>query len=208
MITSQEMKKLEELALSKDLPVANLMENAGKAVVREVLKRYDLQGKRVVVFCGTGNNGGDGLVAARQFYEKGYPVVVLLFGHKDNLSDESREKYDALWRKVNVVSISSLDELNQIKLQKHLSYLLVDALLGIGIKGPAREPVASAIDLFNSISGIKVAVDVPSGIHPDTGEVLEKACEADLVVALHDVKQGSEKFMEKTVIVDIGLPRK
>jgi len=207
MITSQQMKALEEFALSKDISLAELMENAGKAVYQETTKKYDLSGKRILVFCGVGNNGGDGLVAARYFHQNNYPVIVFLFGHRDNLSEEALNNYELIRKKVNIISIRDQEELKNFKLQKHLNFVLIDGLLGLGLKGTVREPISSAIDFYNSIPGNKISIDVPSGVNADTGEVHEKKCESDLIITLHDLKPGLGTYLDKTTIVDIGIPR-
>jgi NAD(P)H-hydrate epimerase len=202
------MRELEEYALSKDISIAELMENAGRGVFRAIREKYELTDQRVVIFCGTGNNGGDGLVVARYFHEKHFPVVVLLFGPKESLSDESRDNYEKLKKQVNVLFILTPEELSKFRFQPHHKLLLIDAMLGIGAKGMVREPIASVIELFNSISGIKVAVDLPSGLNADTGEVLGKMCECDFIVTFHDIKVGLEKFREKVKVVDIGIPKR
>ncbi|MFH0701346.1 MAG: NAD(P)H-hydrate epimerase [Candidatus Woesearchaeota archaeon] len=208
MITSQQMKELELFALSKDISLAKMMENAGRGAYKETIKRFDLSGKRIVLFCGPGNNGGDGLVAARYFHENNHPVIIFLFGDKDNLSEESLDNYNRIKKEVNIICIHSKEEMGKFKLQKHLEFVLVDALLGIGIKGIVREPLSSAIDMYNSIPGQKVSVDVPSGMNADTGEVAEKCCESDLIVTFHDLKVGLEKMQKKCVVVDVGIPKK
>jgi len=208
MITAQQMRELELYALSKDVSPAKLMENAGKQVFKTITDRYELAGKRIVLFCGTGSNGGDGLVTARYLCENGLSVVVLLFGHKDNLSEEALENYDLVRKKVNIIPILEKNDLSKFKFQPHLNFVFIDAMLGIGLKGAVREPVASGIDFFNSTSAIKIALDVPSGINADTGDALDKSCECDLIVTLHDLKCGLQKYQDKTVIVDIGIPRK
>ncbi len=202
------MRELEEYALSKDISIAELMENAGRGVFRAIREKYELTDQRVVIFCGTGNNGGDGLVVARYFHEKNFPVVALLFGPKESLSDESRENYEKLKKQVNVLFILTKEELSKFHFQPHHKLLLIDAMLGMGAKGSIREPIASAIDLFNSLPGIKVAVDVPSGLNSDTGEMLGKTCECDFIVTFHELKVGLEKFQDKVKVMDIGIPRR
>jgi NAD(P)H-hydrate epimerase len=201
------MKELEEFALSKDVSLAELMENSGRAVYREIVKKYDLTGKRIIFFCGVGNNGGDGLVAARYFHENNHQVIVFLFGHKDNLSEEALLNYEAIRKSVNIISIQDQEELKKFKLQKHLQFVLIDGLLGLGLKGVVREPISSAIDLYNSIPGHKISIDVPSGVNADTGDVHEKRCHSDFIVTFHDMKPGLERFQDHTTIVDIGIPR-
>lgn len=206
MITSSQMRELEDQAIEKGITVEELMENAGKQVFLATRKRLELEGKHIIVFCGQGNNGGDGFVAAR-YFAANYPVVILLFGDKEKFSSETQKKYDLIKKKITVVQIKERKELDLFHVQSNHGLLLVDALVGIGGKGPLRDPVSFAIDYFNSLSGLKVAVDVPSGLNPDTGEVNQKMCKVDFIVTFHDLKFGLEQFADKTVVVDIGLPK-
>ncbi len=207
MISAKEMKKLEDWATQQGISVEELMENAGKAVFETVKEKYDLSAKQVVLFCGQGNNGGDGFVAARYFGEEAR-TLILFFGDKEKLSEEAELNYNRIRLSLPIIKIGSKEDLIKFKFQKGIDYLLIDAILGTGIKGKVREPFSSGIDLFNSISGIKVAVDLPSGSDPDTGEAEDKCCQADLIVCFHELKKGLEKFQDKTVVVDIGIPKK
>lgn len=206
MITIDEMRELEFLAVEQGISINQLMENAGKQVFRTVRKKNDLRNKHVVVFAGSGNNGGDGFAAARHFVKE-CPVIVLLFGSKEKMSSETLRNYLKIQKQITIIPVEKEEDLRKFKFQKNAELILIDALLGTGIKGEVREQVKLAIDYFNSLKGYKVAIDVPTGFHPDTGEVLEEACSVDLIVALHDLKKGLEAFKEKSVIVDIGIPR-
>ena len=202
MITIKEMKVLEEQAVQQGISIEDLMENAGKAVFETVKEKYDLDGRQVVIFCGQGNNGGDGFVAARYFAEE-TNVLVLFFGDKEKLSEEAEVNYNKI--KGMVIKIRDQKELEEFHFQDK-DYIFIDALLGTGISGLVREPFSSAIDLFNSINAEKIAVDIPSGLDADTGDVLDKACVVDLIVCFHDLKKGLEIHKDKTVVVDIGIP--
>ena len=205
MITTAEMKTLEEFAIQQGVSVEKLMENAGKAVSELIKERYELIGKQIIIFAGQGNNGGDGFVAARYFAEE-VSVVVLFFGDVEKLSDEAKLNFNRIKDKVAVIEIRTKEDFDKIRLQKNLDYIFIDALFGTGIKGKVREPFSYGIDLFNSEKAIKVAVDLPSGLNPDTGEIADKACEVELIICFHDLKKGLEKFKDRTVIVDIGIP--
>lgn len=204
MITCTELREIEENAIEQGMMVGELMENAGRQVFLATRKRYELDGKHVLIFCGTGNNGGDGLVAARYFAMK-QSVVVLLFGDKEKFSTETQKNYDAIKKKVNIMHIQEKRELDLFHIQSNHNLVLVDALVGMGAKGVLRDPISFAIDYFNSVPGFKVAIDVPSGLNADTGEVNLKACDVDLIVTFHDMKPGLQSFAEKTVVADIGL---
>ncbi len=206
MITAKQMKALERHAQTQGIFPKDLMENAGRQVYTVTHENYDLRGKHIIFFCGNGNNGGDGFVAAKYFAQEN-PVVVLFFGEKERLTEEAREKYDELKKSVTIVPITSPDDLKRFHIQPTLDLVLVDALLGTGFQGGLHDPISFAIDYFNSLSGIKIAVDIPSGMNPDTGEVEDKACRADLIITFHDIKTGLEKCKEKTIVVDIGIPK-
>jgi ADP-dependent NAD(P)H-hydrate dehydratase / NAD(P)H-hydrate epimerase len=204
MITLKEMRKLEDLAEARGVSSLDLMENAGREFVEAVKKKFDLDGTRVVVFAGTGNNGGDGFVAARHFAKEN-PVLVLLFGDPKKLKEEAMKNFIKLENPINIIMVNSKEDLKQFHFQNDVNLLLIDALLGLGVQGEVREPVSLGVDLFNNTAGIKVAVDIPTGIKPETGEEAAKHCNVDFIVTFHDIKKGLEKWVDKTVIVDIGL---
>ncbi|MBU0457039.1 MAG: NAD(P)H-hydrate epimerase [Nanoarchaeota archaeon] len=206
MITSLEMQELEKKAVQEGISVEILMENAGRKVFEVVKRKYDIEDKHIVIFAGPGNNGGDGFVAARYFAEE-CPVIVIFFGDENRLSEEARLNYNKIKDYINVIKIANKEDLELFHFQKDLSFILIDSLLGTGVKSTIRELISSGIDLFNSLSGTKVAVDLPSGLDPDTGEIHDKSCEVDLIVCFHDLKVGLEKFKKKTIVVDIGIPR-
>ena len=204
MITSSQMQQLEKQAVQEGISIEQLMENAGRKVFEVVEEKFELSNSSVIIFAGHGNNGGDGFVAARHFKEL-YPVTVLFFGNPESLSEESRLNYDKIKDEINIIQIENKEDLKFKFQPKNL--LLIDAMLGTGIKGEIREPISSGIDLFNSLSGTKIAVDIPTGINPDTGERADKFCQVDLIVCFHDLKAGLKELQEKTIIVDIGIDK-
>ncbi len=207
MITVNQMRILERFAQKKGIFPVDLMENAGKQVYAIIKEKYDLLGKHIIVFAGAGNNGGDGFVAARHLAEE-CRVVVLFFGEEEKLTEEAQENYERIKDHVNIVNITKKEDLEQFHIQNDLQLILIDALLGTGVNGTIREPVSLGIEYFNSLKGIKVAVDIPSGLNADTGVIEDKACNADLIITFHDLKMGLEKYKEKTVVADIGIPVK
>ena len=85
--------------------------------------------------------------------------------------------------------------------------LIIDAILGIGIKGRLNREISAIIDDINNSKAFKVSIDMPTGLDPDTGEIIDKCVNADLIVTMHDMKNGLERFEDKVVIADIGLPK-
>lgn len=192
-ITVQQMKDLEK---SSKLPVIELMENAGKQIF-ETLKGK-VEGKKVLIVCYHGNNGGDGFVAAKYLSEI-CEVDVLFLGDETKLKKEALINYKKVLKNYNI----------QLFKDPNIDYndydIIIDAMLGTGIEGLVKEPLGAVIDLVNNSKAKIVSIDVPTGINPDTGESANKAVEPDMIIALHAVKKGLEKFRDKTVVVDIGI---
>ena len=197
---------LKKMAAKKGIFPITLMENAGKEICRVLNEKYDLSDKHLVVFAGTGNNAGDGFVTAR-FCLEHCPVIILFFGDERKLSEEAQENYDKVKNSVTIIKVNGEENLKEFHFQENLQLVLLDAMLGTGFHGDLREPIAFGVDYFNSLEGIKVAVDVPSGTNPDTGEITNKTVEVDLIISLHDLKAELVAMKEKTIVVDIGIPK-
>ena len=208
-ITPEEMKALEEGAAGYGLGVKDLMENAGEGVAAFIVSRF-WSARRVCVVCGGGNNGGDGLVAARYLSGR-YEVDVLLLTSPQRMrTEEARGNWDALKATKARTHIVE-DAPAVVGLSRLLSEadVVVAAIFGTGVKGGVvNEPYATAISLVNASRGVKVAVDLPSGLDPETGEVSVPSVVADFTLALHLPKvglRGREEFTGEVVIVPIGV---
>ena len=195
MITTQEMRKLED---NCGIPKIKLMEYAGKGVYEILKKKFVLKNKKILVVAYHGNNGGDGFVAARYLCENA-GVDVLFLG------DESKLKKEALLNYKKIVNNPKIQLLDIEDVDFDGYDTIIDAILGIGIEGELRDGIANTIDNLNKSGAFKVAVDVPTGLTPDTGEIIDKAVDADLIITFHDMKKGLEKYKNKVVIVDIGI---
>ncbi len=197
-LTHREMLAMDINAEYLGIPREVLMENAGREVSQVLRERLDIGGKRVAVVCGTGNNGGDGFVAARHLAGGGAEVKVVLVGREDSIKTaEARKMYAALKGKgVEILSP------NELKSALDWAEVAVDALLGTGMAGPLREPHRTAVALMNASRAYKVSVDVPSGLDEKGGG---ECVRADLVVALHRAKKGLERF--ETTVKEIGIPK-
>jgi NAD(P)H-hydrate epimerase len=185
-----------------------LMENAGRAVAEEILARFKPSETKVAVFCGLGGNGGDGFVTARHLASYGFQVTIVLAGRsKDIRDEEARKNWLALRSLGDVISFHEAYDSSLIPNVE--ANVVVDALLGIGLKGMPRPPVLQLIERINESNAFRVAIDVPTGINPDTGEILGEAVKADLTVTFHKLKPGLEKAkaeIGELVIKKIGLP--
>ena len=197
MISSQDIRDLEA---KSSIPRINLMENAGKAVYLAIQQKIDLKDKRILVICYHGNNGGDGFVAARFLCNEAETNILFV-------GDESRLKKEA---SINFKKIEHNEKI-QFLVVDEVDFddydIIVDAILGIGIKGRLNREISAIIDEINSSKAYKVSVDIPTGLDPDTGEIFDKCVDADLIVTFHGMKKGLENLQDKIVVADIGLSK-
>jgi len=207
-VTSIEMAAAELNARYLGVTELQLMENAGAEVAREVASRFTPGQDTVAVLSGTGGNGGDGFVAARHLAGLGFKVSVILVGRPSEITNESaRTNWETLVRmreSVKVLTVPNSDLMPELT-----TNVIVDALLGTGVKGALRPPLSHAVKKLNQAQGFKVSVDIPSGIDADTGEALGGAVKADVTVALHRSKTGLAKatpYVGKLKAANIGIP--
>lgn len=206
-LTSLDVMILDRNSEYLGVSTLQLMENAGRAVSDEVTARFG-KGSAVTIYGGTGRNGGDGTVAARHLAARGFKVTYKLVGDENAISDPTALQN---WKALKAMSSS-------IKIEKYRdstglsesdSDILVDALLGTGVKGKLRQPTLRAVEVINGSGGFKVAIDVPTGIDSDTGDVLGEAVRANLTVTFHAAKKGFSKakeFCGEVKVADIGIP--
>jgi NAD(P)H-hydrate epimerase len=177
-----------------------LMENAGRAIADEIVKRWTP--RKTVVLCGPGNNGGDGFVVARLLAEHGWNMRVALFGKRADLKGDAGEMAKRWKGDVAALSSKSLDE----------AELIVDALFGAGLSRPLSGVAADVVRAANDTWRPIVAVDVPSGIQGDSGQALDDICiHADVTVTFFRKKPAHVlmpgRFRSREVVVaDIGIP--
>lgn len=201
MISSRAMSRLEDLSEKHGVSRLELMENAGRGMFSEMTKIFPrLIGKKILIVCGHGNNGGDGFVLARYLRQGSHSVNVLFIGNDDRLKKESGYNHFILKKKFPGIFIQggSLTKYD----------IIVDAMLGTGLREIIREPYYSMIERVNNSGRFVISVDVPTGLDSDTGEILGRVVNADRIFTLHDMKPGLEKFREKTIVINIGIPEK
>jgi hydroxyethylthiazole kinase-like uncharacterized protein yjeF len=206
-LTSLETMILDKNSEYLGVSTLQLMENAGRSVADEITARFG-SGSSVVVYGGAGRNGGDGMVAARHLAARGFSVSYKLVGSSQSISDPATLLN---WRALKSMSTSvKTEELHDSSsIAESESDIVVDALLGTGVKGKLRQPILRAVEAVNSSRGYKIAVDVPTGIDSDSGEVLGAAVRANLTVTLHALKKGFAKaneFCGEIKTADIGIP--
>ncbi len=212
-LTVDEARAIDLNAEYLGVPRELLMENAGRAVAEAVARRIKVEGKNVVVLAGTGNKGGDGFVASRHLAIKGAKVTVILLGTEDDIvTKEAKMNWRALKAmdlSVEIKRIRDSAELREVERFIVEADVVIDALIGTGLRGELREPFKTAVQLMNRSRGLKVAIDVPTGLNPDTGEVLGGAFRADVTVTMHRAKKGMagrEDYTGEVEVADIGIP--
>ena len=184
---AEQVRALDRTAIETfNTPGIDLMERAGAATFEAMRQRWP-QARRIAVFCGAGNNGGDGFIIARLASEQGLAVQVCLLADAGRLKGDAKLAYQKL-QNTAVTIVTSITEFDE------KADVIVDALLGTGLSGEVKDQWRLVIDWINeqrNRSACKViAVDIPSGLHADTGSVLGAAIEADLTVTFIGVKQG------------------
>ena len=205
-ITVDQMYEIENKGHDMGFLKKFMMENAGAASVRRLVDKIgDVESKNILIFVGLGNNGGDGLVMARHLAGYNANVTVMLLGTSDQIkTDESNWNWSIL-QKMSSVKLLSGNSLNF----DFKPDIIVDAILGTGISGEIREPYASAINYINQSNCYKFAVDVPSGLDPQTGETANIYTKCDMTVTFHKMKQGIPKRKDLTGELHaekIGIP--
>lgn len=197
-----------------------LMESAGKSLAEEVGKIavYAFSKPvKIIIFTGSGGNGGDGFVAARYLLNRGYDVDIYML--KENIrSPHSKTNLDILLNmkprlsRLNIYNLKTLEDINNCELANSVDseYIIIDGLLGTGIKGNLQMNIRRAIEIINESKGIKISVDVPSGMDPLTGEVSDLAVIPDYTISFHKIKTGVRNAKEEVVgglvTADIGIP--
>jgi len=206
-ISSRAMRALEVNAEYFGISLLQLMENAGRNVAAEVASRFEA-GKKIVIFCGLGGNGGDGFVAARHLSSMGFKVTVVLAGRAEEISHEAAAKNFVALKFLSDIPVLEVDDSSAIP--KVEADVVIDSLLGTGTKGKLKPPIIQLVEYINSLNAFKIAVDVPTGIDSDTGESLGVAVKADVTVTFHAPKTGlgnAKKFVGELIVKDIGLPK-
>ena len=209
-MTPKDMMVIDANAEALGIPRTSLMENAGKCLARKIAR--DRRSCKVAIFAGNGGNGGDGFVAARYLLNQGFEVELFLLTHPSLIkSEEARLNWEVLQQISKGFGQLRLEILlDSSYLRNSDAEIVVDALLGTGVRGILREPISTAVDIINQSNGFKIAVDIPTGVDPDSGMVKDKAVRADVTITFHRVKEGlniaSVEYVGSIEVCDIGIP--
>jgi NAD(P)H-hydrate epimerase len=216
LVTAGEMRAIDGKAIEEyGIPGIVLMENAGKCVVDAVIRQLggSVQGKAITIFVGKGNNGGDGLVVARHLLNMGADVRVLMITEPAGLKGDAQTNL-AIWQKLGqkIYLVHQTNGINLVKVSLLSTDLIVDAMFGTGFKGVVSEKISRIIELINTSGLPIVAVDIPSGLEADTGNIGGACVNASVTVTFGLPKLGMVLEPGATVtgtleVVDISLPK-
>lgn len=211
--TSIEMREFDQRAETEfGLPSIVLMENAGAEISRSIVNILgSVQNRKICLLAGKGNNGGDGFVAARHLANQGAKVKVFIIKDGD-LSKDSATNLDViLLMGLDVLEVSTDRDWDRLSIALTFADCLIDGLLGTGFHGTVSGKIAKAIDLINRFEKSVVAIDIPSGVEANTGQVGTTAVQATHTVTLALPKPGlflypGASYANEVILADIGLP--
>ena len=212
VVTADEMRELDRLTVQRyGVPSLTLMERAGEGVVSALLERFGRIARGgVLVVAGKGNNGGDGLVVARRLKKKRIPCEVVLLSRKEELSHDAAANLRAYLKARGKLFEVGSDSLSLLSHRIQGKKLLVDAVLGTGLKEEVRGLYAEAITIMNAAGLPIVAVDLPSGLDADKGRPLGVAVKAEMTVTFGFPKLGQVvhpgvSYVGELAVADIGI---
>jgi NAD(P)H-hydrate epimerase len=210
----EQVRKVDELAIHRyGIAGLVLMENAGRNAAAVIDRAYGPNG-RAFIFCGTGNNGGDGCVIARHLHNAGWSVRVVLAGDVSRMTPDASANYRII-EAMRLAPIFVVDAVTQQAAASSITpqEIVIDALLGTGFSGEVRSPFAELIHAINAASKrAVVAVDLPSGLDCDTGTPGRSTIRADLTITFVARKRGFDSqeavpYLGRIEVADIGAPR-
>lgn len=207
-ITRAQVREIDRRAIEEyGIPGIVLMENAGRGAAEVILQRCaGGEGTPIWIYCGGGNNGGDGYVIARHAHNRGAAVQVVAVTDPLRLAGDARIQSEIVRRMG--LPITAFEEAGA----PPAGCIVVDALLGTGAQGAPRPPMDAAITAINAAPAMRVAIDVPSGLDCDSGEAAGPAVRADWTVTFVAPKIGftrpqARRHTGEVLVVDIGVPR-
>ena len=220
VVTAAEMRQIDQDTIEGiGIPGIVLMETAGSAIVRAIEQHYPTC-QRIGIFAGKGNNGGDGIVIARQLAHIGRDVLLFLVSPEDSFTGEAQTNLQIAknlgLRIEEVLTDAALGSDFFAERSTSLTHiasceLLIDAILGTGLRGTVRDPIATVINAINRLPTPTLSVDLPSGLDADTGHPLGTCVRADRTVTIGLPKRGllmhpGAELAGKLEIADIGFP--
>jgi len=213
-LTRDQVRRVDEQAIHRyGIPGLVLMENAGRNAAAIIDRAYGPT-RRAIIFCGRGNNGGDGCVIARHLHNAGWCVRVVLAGDVLRMTPDALANYRVI-EAMGLAPLIAIDAATQRDAASTITPedIVLDALLGTGFRGEVQSPLAELIQAINAASKrAVVAVDLPSGLDCDTGKPGWATIRADLTITFVARKRGFDSpealpSLGRIEIADIGAPR-
>ncbi len=210
-VSTAQIRDLDRRTIAAGIPGFELMERAGFAVAKTAvpfLKKRD--SRSVLLFAGKGNNGGDVFVAARHLAAAGCHPILFLFCSQDDLKGDSLTHFRQMAKGAKVIEIPTTQQMKDVAADEKPA-VIIDGLLGTGIRGHVQDPIATGINFINQSRIPVIAVDVPSGLDSDTGDIHGACVHADVTVTMGLPKIGLLQSSAVDVcgqieVVDIGFP--
>ena len=216
-VTREEIGEIDRKAIEEyGIPGVVLMENAGRGVAVEALEMLEeALEPRVAILCGKGNNGGDGFVAARHLHNRGVAVDVYLFANVADVAfthDPWTHLNTLIKMGLEIKEVTTAPDARRIMLDMEDTDLIIDGLLGTGLRGEVKEPYRTAIEDTNNCGVSVLSIDIPSGLDCNDGRVLGVAVRAARTVTFVLPKAGfalaeGPAHVGEVVTADIGIPR-
>jgi len=215
LMTKDQVRAVDSWAINTlGIPGVVLMENAGRScaeLIKEKLKA--ITEPKVCIFCGTGNNGGDGYVIARHLLNSGFEVIVVICGDRMKVKGDAKINLDVLeklGRPIEQLNPKDDDVPARIKVFTADADMIVDGLFGTGLSGPLRDDYIQLIESINACDCPILAVDIPSGLDCDSGRPLSTAVKASCTVTFVAVKKGfiseiAASYTGEIYIASIGI---
>ena len=215
IVSAKQMQVIDQTTINRyGLSSLILMENAGLACVYEIekyIKNYPVLKGKIKVFCGVGNNGGDGFVIGRHLVNRGYALDLYLVGKFSQLSEEAKTNALVFSNFGNkFIEVSEENNIDQIDITSN--DLIIDAILGNGIKGPLKGFILSVVLKINATGASVIAIDIPTGLPTDSPDLMGEAIKAKLTLAIglpkiSEVLYKTKNFVGDLKILDIGFPK-
>ncbi|MFS0614193.1 NAD(P)H-hydrate dehydratase [Lederbergia ruris] len=210
----KEMQAMDRYTMEHiGLPGTVLMENAGARIVEEIVASTPHPNPRIMILVGGGNNGGDGLVIARRLFDLGLKPIVCLLVDPTRMKGDAKVHWNVYKNRGFPIFNVYKEDLDKLRDKISQVDIIVDAILGTGVRGPVREPLAKIIEIVNQSANKKtiISVDIPSGVSSDDGSVEGGAIQATETISFVFPKKGfflqdGPQYIGKWKTVDISVP--
>jgi len=208
VVNSSEMKEIERRADVEGLSYYQMMENAGGGAVECIVKDHSVSGKSVLIFCGKGNNGGDGFVVARRLHEMGSNVKLVLVEGEPRTEDAIKNK--KLCESLKLPIYNGKEKESELKLDVSNADIIIDSIYGTGFHGELRESVRNITRLINDSEAYVYALDIPSGLNGDTSGADRDTVVADKTIVFHRLKPAHiddrcNRYFGQVICISIGI---